>query len=366
MGTATVLRDGRATKLAQMENALLHRLAPSKVKLEAGREFYGNSIMNYVDECLKDVGFTGHGRSKLEAINLAFTSSSDLGNLLANVANKRLRQAYEEAEPTYRRWARRAPNAPDFKQINAVELSGTPDLLRVNEAGEFKYSKLSDGAEVYSLLTYGRILPFTRQSMVNDDLRGFDRIVTGFGSSAARLENRLVYSELTANAALSDSIALFHASHGNLVTPGTAISATSLGVARGKMRAQTGLNSETLDLVPRFLIVPAALEQLAYQFTSNQFVPATAADVNEFRAGGRTSLEPVVEGLLDSASPLAWYLSASQANAEIEYCFLEGQEEIHIDQRQGFEIDGMEFKARLDFAAKAVGYRGLVKNDGAA
>jgi hypothetical protein len=39
-------------------------------------------------------------------------STSDFANLLANVANKRLRQGYEENMPSYQRWARRAPTRP--------------------------------------------------------------------------------------------------------------------------------------------------------------------------------------------------------------------------------------------------------------
>jgi hypothetical protein len=56
------------------------------------------------------------------------------------------------------------------------------------------------------------------------------------------------------------------------------------------MRAKKGLQSEELNLAPKYLIVPAAKEQLAYQYTSSQFVPALASSVNEFRAGGRTAL----------------------------------------------------------------------------
>ena len=39
--------------------------------------------------------------------------------------------------------------------------------------------------------------------------------------------------------------------------------------------------------------------------------------------------------------------------------------ESYLETRQGFEVDGMELKARLDFAAKAIDYRGLYKNVGA-
>lgn len=365
--SVVVTRDGDVTRMACMENQLLHRLAPDKVKLEEGREFVSFSLFELAKETLARHGVPTLGKSKLAIVGLAFQSTSDFPNLLANVANKRLRAAYEENNPTYRVWARRAPNAPDFKQMSVVNLGATPDLLRVNESGEFKYSKLTDGKEVYSMLTYGRILPFTRQAIINDDLRGFDRITTGFGSSASRLENRTVYAELTNNAALADAVALFHASHGNLTTgPGTVISLTSLGVGRSMMRKQVGLASEELNLAPRFLIVPTALEQVAYQFTSNQFVPAQSSNVNEFRAGGRTALEPVVEAVLNANSETEWYLAADNAQIDtVEYCFLDGNEGVFLEERMGFDIDGMELKARLDFAAKALDFRGLYRNDGA-
>jgi len=364
-----VLRDADVTRLAGMTDYVLNRMNPAANPLtEKGREYQGDSFMELLREIVQSrAGKTALSLSKLELIRLAYQSTSDFPNLLANVANKRLRQAYEESRPTYKTWARRGANAPDFKEINVVQMSSMPDLLRTNEHGEFKYSKLTDGKEVYSLLTFGRILPFTRQAMINDDLRGFDRVISGFARSAARLENRTVYSELTANAALSDGVALFHASHGNLTTgPGTAISVESLGVGRALMRLQIGLQNEELNLSPRFLIVPSAQEQKAYQFTSAQYVPAQAADINEFRAGGRASLEPIVEALLDANSTTAWYLAADSSQIDtVEYCYLQGEEGIQSEQRFGFEIDGVEIKARLDFAAKAIDFRGLYRNDGA-
>ena len=47
-----------------------------------------------------------------------------------------------------------------------------------------------------------------------------------------------------------------------------------------------------------------------------------------------------------------------------EYCRLEGQSEPFLDQRVGFEVDGVEFKIRHDFAAKAIDFRGLFFNVG--
>ena len=88
---------------------------------------------------------------------------------------------------------------------------GYAQLLQTNEHGEFKYGTMRDGAETYQVITYGRIVPLSRQAIVNDDMRAFDRLTTAFGFSARRLENRLVYAQLTSNPTMADGGALFNA-----------------------------------------------------------------------------------------------------------------------------------------------------------
>ncbi len=61
----------------------------------------------------------------------------------------------------------------------------------------------------------------------------------------------------------------------------------------------------------------------------------------------------------------AWYLIADPAQIDtVEYCYLEGQQGVYIETKQGFEIDGVEIKARMDFGAAALDYRGMQKNAG--
>jgi hypothetical protein len=365
--------DEHETRLRGIEEAILNRVDSRAALTDNGRQYRGMSLLELGREFLQSRGVETRGMDRLRLatemlhFRSGMHSTSDFASLFANVANKRLRSAYDENPGTYAMWARRAPNAPDFKNISVVQLSGAPDLLKTNEHGEFKYGTMKDGAETYAVVTYGRIVALTRQAIINDDLRGFDRLVAAFGNSARRLENRTVYSQLTANAAMADSIALFHADHSNLSTgAGSALSLTSLAAARTAMRKQTGLQSEELNLAPRHLIVPAALEQSAYQFTSSNYVPAKPSDVNEFRQGGRTALEPVVEPLLDATSATAWYLASDSAQIDtVEYCYLDGAEGPVIESELGFEVDGISYKCRLDFAAKAVDYRGLHKANGA-
>lgn len=366
--------DEQDTQIRGLEEAIHNRVNPKAQITDNGRQYRGMSLLEMGRDYLQARGVDTRGwdRMRLATQILQYRSggmltTSDFSSVLANVAGKRLRQAYDENPGSYTRWARRAPNAPDFKSMSVVQLSAMPDLLQVNEHGEFKYGLLKDGAESYGLLTYGRIVAITRQAMVNDDLRAFDRMSTGFGSASARLENRTVYSILTANAALADTVALFHATHANLGSGApSALQFSSLVTARTAMRVQKGLQSEELNLVPSYLIVPAALEQTAYQLTSSQYTPAQQSNVSEFRSGGRTALEPVVEPVLDANSATAWYLAAANTQVDtVEFCYLDGAEGPVMETDAGFEVDGLSFKCRLDFAAKAVDYRGLYKSAGA-
>ncbi len=66
-----------------------------------------------------------------------------------------------------------------------------------------------------------------------------------------------------------------------------------------------------------------------------------------------------------AASATAWYLFASPDQIDtVEYAYLEGQDGVYIETRQGFDVDGVEIKARLDFGAKAIDWRGMQKNVG--
>lgn len=362
------VQDEMTVRMAGIEQAILHRVAASTKLDDNGRQYRGLSLIEMGRDFLEAHGQSTRGmdRMTLASRMLNFRAAgpmgtSDFSTLFANVANKRLRNAYDENAGTYALWARRAPNAPDFKNMSVVQLAGAPDLLQTNEAGEFKYGAMSDGGETYAMLTYGRIVSLTRQAIVNDDLRAFERMVSAFGFAARRLENRTVYAQLTANANLADGVALFHATHANLITT-SALAIGTLTAGRTAMRLQKGLQQEELNLAPSYLIVPAALEQTAYQLTSSNYVPSTKAEVNEFRVGGRTAVTPVVEPVLDANAATTWYLAANNSQVDtVEYCYLDGAEGPVIESEVGFETDGVSYKCRLDFAAKAVDYRGMLK-----
>lgn len=360
--------DETDVRRVAMVDALITRANPSVPLSEGGRRYRGAALIDMARACIEAAGGRTEGLSRREiavaALNLDRThvrsmSTSDFPEILASTVNRTLRQAYQMAPRTFTGWARRS-TAPDFRQVARTQLSEMSALQPVNEGGEYKNVKMGDGAEKYSLAKYGGIIALTWESIINDDLAAFDRIPRAIAEEAAATEGDIVYGILAANAALADSVALFHATHGNLAGSGTAISDTSLGVGRAAMRKQTGPQGRYLNIAPQFLIVGPDKEVEAAKYTSASFVAAKSSDINP---NFNTSLEVIID---PRVSGNTWYLSAAPARVDtVEYAYLEGEDGIYTEQRAGFEVDGLQVKARLAFAAKAIDYRGLYKNPGA-
>ena len=142
------------------------------------------------------------------------------------------------------------------------------------------------------------------------------------------------------------------------------VALAGLGTGMAAMAKQKGLDGVTvLNVQPRFLAVPVALQLTAFQLVAANLAPAQSSNVvpDYIRA-----LTPIAEPRLDAASATAWYLFASPDQIDtVEYAYLEGQDGVYIETRQGFDVDGVEIKARLDFGAKAIDWRGMQKNAGA-
>ena len=357
-------RDERITRRDAVANALLHRYSPTLFPLEdAARQYRGMTLLELARESLGNAGVNTRGLSRDEVATRALHSTSDFPEILSAVTNKTLRQAYDAYPRTFALFCRQVL-ATDFKSMHRVQLGEAPQLLEVGESGEFKRGTLGESKESYRVKTYGRVVAITRQVLINDDLDAFTRIPAMYGNSIAQLESDVVWGIITANPAMADGNALFHTTHKNLAGTGAALDVASVGAARAAMALQTGLDKKTvLNIRPAFLIVPAALELKAEQLVAQNLVPADSAKV--VPQSIRT-LSPISEPRLDAASATSWYLAASPNQIDtIEYAYLEGQQGAYIETRNGFDVDGVEIKCRLDFGAKAIDWRGLYKNPGA-
>ena len=73
-----------------------------------------------------------------------------------------------------------------------------------------------------------------------------------------------------------------------------------------------------------------------------------------------------VDPRLDAKSSTGWYIAADPGQLDgLEYAHLEGEEGPQISIREGFTVDGVEWKVRLDFGAGFVEHRSWYRNPGA-
>ena len=355
--------DENMTRLRGIENALLHRHDSSEHELEEhGKRFNGLTLIDIGRSLLDAKGVSTVGLGRAEIAQRSLHSTSDFAKVIEGVANKTLRKGYAESPKTFTDVVR-VREVSDFRTITSAQIAETPDLERVNEAGEYTYGTLTESSEHYKLQKYGKIIAVTREVILNDDLGVFADLPRRFAAAAARKESDVVWSILTDNVEMSDGKTLFHSDHGNLAATGSELTVASLGAAYASMRLQKGLDGRsTLNLIPATLVVPAALEAKALQYVSQNFQANNSDLINPY--AGR--LKVVVEPRLDAESSTAWYLVADKSAVDtIEVAYLSGQRGPQTESRNGFEVDGVEVKCRLDFAAKALDWRGVYKNPGA-
>jgi hypothetical protein len=66
---------------------------------------------------------------------------------------------------------------------------------------------------------------------------------------------------------------------------------------------------------------------------------------------------------LDADDAAKWHMAADPSQHDtIELTFLDGNKVPHIETKDGWNVDGVEYKVRHDFVAAAVDYRGLYHN----
>ncbi len=326
-------------------------------------EFRGQRLPDIARECLERAGIRCRGMNPDQIASRALSpvGSSDFPLLMSNVANRNLQAAYMEAPSTYRQWVA-VGDANDFKDMHALKLSNSPDLEELDEHGEFKTADFSEAGETYKVITKGIKAKFTRVMLINDDLRAFTRIPAMIGAAAKRMENKMVYSLLLSNPAMSDGVALFHADHNNLAGTAGDINAATLGAARAAMRQQVGMAGEVLDITPAFLLAGTDEEMNADILLRSAALPDAdmSSGVHNPWAG---KLTPVTDPLLDvSTGEDPFYLLAHPNQAPIiEVAWLLGNEQPFVDDEVEFGTGAVTYVCRHDFGCGVVDHVGGYK-----
>ena len=346
------------------------------VMARAGHDqFQSDNVYNHMSlrelarASLHDRGIGVATLNPMQMVGLAFThTTSDFGIILMDVANRSMLQGWELAEETFQLWTKKG-QLSDFKVSHRIGLGEFPSLRQVREGAEYKYVTVGENSQQIALATYGELFSITRQAIINDDMNLLTDIPRKMGMAAKGTIGDLVYGILTSNPALADGKALFHADHKNLQTgAGSALSIDSLDKGRSAMRTQkTSKESgkeRPLNIRPAFVLTPVALESKALQLINSTSVPT--AQVNQGVANPIQGMATVIsEPRLDDNSATAWYLAAAQGTDTIEVAYLNGVETPYMEQQQGFTVDGVATKVRIDAGVAPLDFRGLSKANGA-
>ena len=368
--TVQVINEPNKPELRKegMTNALLHRVNPKIHTLtDQGKEYRHMSLIDMAREALESIGVKTRGMSKPEIAQHAllmrsYHAASDFPEILADAVNKTLRASYDEAPATFMPFTR-STQVADFKEISRTSLGDAPALEELGENSEIKRGSIGEEAEKYYVKDYAKMIGISRKVIINDDLNAFGRLPEKFGRAARDLESNLAWGVITANAAMADGTALFHADHGNLAGAGAVPSDTTLAAGRQAMRDQLGINGAILNIWPFYIAVPTSLETTVEKLLT-QIQPNQASAVNPFAPGGRTPLQAIVEPRLTGG---AWYLFTELSKTDmLEMAFLEGQGMApQIDSKEGWDILGLEIRVLHTVGVKAIDWRGMYKNPGA-
>jgi len=353
-----VVQEGEGIKRmkADAENAIAMRALGEK--RTEGNELTGYTMMEIARILMQAHGQNLSGLDKMGIVAAAFThGSGDFATVLGNIANKSMLKGYSEAAEVFPQFTATG-NLSDFKIATRTDLGTFPSLRQVAPGAEFKYVSIGERAETAALATYGEMFSITRQAIINDDLGAFTRIPQKMGLAAVRTVGDLVFSILLNNPQMADGKALFHADHGNLAEKAS-INTASIDAARVLMGKQKD-GTAFLNIRPKFLLCDIADEGAAKVALESEFEVGASSKNNTTPNSVRNIASVISDGRLSGHN--GWYLKADPAMHDtIEVLYLDGQQAPVLEQQNGWNIDGVEFKVRLDAAAKAWDAKGMVK-----
>ncbi|WP_345883558.1 ClpP-like prohead protease/major capsid protein fusion protein [Shewanella algae] len=339
----------------------------AKLMASAGHEarekdnpYTSYDLLDLARASLTDRGISVAGLDKMTMVGLSFThSSSDFGNILLDVANKSVLLGWDQAEEAFERIAYKG-QLGDFKVARRIGLNEFGSLRQVREGAEYKHITTSDHGQSIALATYGEIFSITRQAIVNDDMDMLTHIPMMMGAAAKGTIGDLFWAVLTSNAKMGDGKALFHADHGNLGSGAPSVEALAAGRKAMRLQKSGGRN---LNIRPEFVLCPVALED-----TFNQIIKSTSVKGTDANSGVANPVKDMAEVIgeprLDDHSAAQWYMAAGQGRDTIEVAYLDGIDKPYIEQQQGFNIDGIATKVRIDAGVAARDHRGLYKSSG--
>jgi hypothetical protein len=249
-----------------------------------------------------------------------------------------------------------------YGEIPAVAQSGTYQPL----------ASPGDEEATYAITKRGGLESITIEMIANDDVGAIRQIPVSLGRTAIITLYRFIFDIFVDNAAVTyDSVALFHADHGNLGA--AALDPASMLAAKVAMGDQARFEEarNILGITPKWLLVPNELEDMAFRLTSSpnaiaaQTPPERQGD-NEPNLHATYGMQPLVIPYWTDAND--WTLVCDPNDCPtIEIGFFQGRQEPELfiqDQPNVgsmFNADKITYKIRHIYGATVLEHRGMYK-----
>lgn len=301
-------------------------------------------------------------------------SSSSWAEILADSITHRMVAEYNS--PGLSDWRKIVSDITfinDFRTNKRMRMGGYGTLPSVAESGTYtNLTSPGDEEATFSVSKYGGLETITMEMIANDDVGAIRRIPQKLGRAAVITLYRFIFDFIKNNPTTTyDSKALFHADHNNLGSD--ALAASTLQTAKIAMadKAGYGASTDILGLVPRYILVPSELEDVAFRLTTSRSYIGSVEETPRY-----TDTEPNIHstyGLQVIVVPYwtdadDWALVCDPSHCPtLEIGFFQGREEPELfvqDQPTSgsmFTADKITYKIRHIYGGAILDHRGMYK-----
>lgn len=366
-GRAVTVEDARDKFRAGIGEALEMRMGIKPV--DHKNEFVSNSLMEMCKTSATLRGESTAGMNKIQIVAVALQPGSDFPGILENIVTKEVLRGYSELPEVYTSLAR-IGSLPDFKASSRTGLGAAPSLVANAELQEVQPITVADRKQSIQLATYAGKLGLSRQAIINDDLNEFSRMTGKVGQAARRTVGDRFANVFTQHAdgqTLDEGSArMFASARANTGTGGVPSTAAFTQLRTLMMKqSDVGGNAHNLNITPRFIFCPVALEGSAQVVAQSEHEVAGSKNLTTPNVE-RGRWEVITDARLDAASAARYYgLADPRIYDTIEVAFLDGRDEPQIQQVDIYDPMGIYWVGWIDVVAQALDFRGMAVNDGA-
>lgn len=237
-------------------------------------------------------------------------------------------------------------------------------LQSVTTGQESPNLSFGDSKETAETATYTGTLELDMDMLADDQYGDIARLVQGIGAAIPDTRENTVFAVVATNPTMSDSVAFYHSSHGNLASSGAAPTAATLGDADDAMYAQTGVNGQALAIRPSVFLGSSATCRTVEQLLGRTVTPAIPTSLSTPVAESvGAGIQKIIRHPLLTGN--AWYLMAGGLSAPIVY----GSPQNNLVPQVVSEYDARRRQQAItvtdQFYAAAIVWRGAYKNTGA-